>query len=38
MRRVSNAEANVQVSDKGPLDERTLAVLRRHAWERNFYD
>ena len=38
MRRVRNAEANVQVSDKGPLDERTLAVLRRHAWERNFYD
>ncbi len=38
MRRVRNAEANVQVSDKGPLDERTLAVLRRHAWDRNFYD
>ena len=38
MRRVRNAEANMQVSRKGPLDERTLAVLRRHAWARNFYD
>jgi aryl-alcohol dehydrogenase-like predicted oxidoreductase len=38
MRRVRNAEANTKVSDKGPLDERTLAVLHRHAWERNFYD
>jgi aryl-alcohol dehydrogenase-like predicted oxidoreductase len=38
MRRVRNAEANAQASDKGPLDERTLAVLRRHAWDRNFYD
>jgi len=37
MRRVRNAEANVQVSDKGPLDERTLGILRRHAWDRNFY-
>ena len=38
MRRVRNAEANMRVSEKGPLDERTLAVLRRHAWARNFYD
>jgi len=38
MRRVCNAEANTEVSEKGPLDERTLAVLRRHVWARNFYD
>jgi aryl-alcohol dehydrogenase-like predicted oxidoreductase len=38
MRRVRNAEANTGVSAKGPLDEATLAVLRRHAWARNFYD
>jgi hypothetical protein len=33
-----NAEANCAVPDKGPLPEATLAVLRRHAWDRNFYD
>jgi aryl-alcohol dehydrogenase-like predicted oxidoreductase len=38
MRRVRNAEANMRVSGKGPLDERTLAVLRRHAWARNSCD
>jgi aryl-alcohol dehydrogenase-like predicted oxidoreductase len=38
MRRVRNAEANIQVSDKGPLSEKTLDILRRHAWARNFYD
>jgi len=38
MRQVKNALANCAVPDKGPLDERTLATLRRHAWEKNFYD
>ena len=38
MRRVRNAEANARVSEKGPLDARTVDVLRRHTWERNFYD
>jgi aryl-alcohol dehydrogenase-like predicted oxidoreductase len=38
MRSLRNAEANCAVPDKGPLPEETLAVLRRHAWERNFYD
>jgi aryl-alcohol dehydrogenase-like predicted oxidoreductase len=38
MRRVKNALANCAASGKGPLDERTLAILRRHAWEKNFYD
>ena len=37
MRRVANAESNAAASDKGPLSEQTLAVLRRHAWDRNFY-
>jgi aryl-alcohol dehydrogenase-like predicted oxidoreductase len=38
MRTVRNVERNAAVSDKGPLDEATLDILRRHAWDRNFYD
>ncbi|HEX8985110.1 MAG TPA: aldo/keto reductase [Bryobacteraceae bacterium] len=38
MRRVKNALTNCAVSEKGPLDPATLAILRRHAWEKNFYD
>jgi aryl-alcohol dehydrogenase-like predicted oxidoreductase len=38
MRSLRNAEANCAVPDKGPLPAETLAVLRRHAWDRNFYD
>jgi aryl-alcohol dehydrogenase-like predicted oxidoreductase len=38
MRRVRNAETNAAVSDKGPLSKEELAILRRHAWNRNFYD
>ncbi len=37
MRKVRNVEANCAVSDQGPLDERVLQILRRHAWNRNFY-
>ena len=37
MRKVRHVEANLAVSDKGPLDERVLAILRNHAWEKNFY-
>jgi aryl-alcohol dehydrogenase-like predicted oxidoreductase len=37
MRRVSSVEANCGVSDKGPLDQPTLAKVRRHAWDKNFY-
>ncbi len=37
MRKVRNAQANVALSDRGGLDSRVLDVLRRHAWERNFY-
>jgi aryl-alcohol dehydrogenase-like predicted oxidoreductase len=38
MRTVKNAMANCAVPDKGPLDRQALAILRRHAWNRNFYD
>ncbi len=38
MRRRRNVQANAAVSDKGPLPQETLAVLKRHRWERNFYD
>lgn len=37
MRSVRNAKANCAASDKGPLDRRTLEILKRHAWDRNFY-
>jgi aryl-alcohol dehydrogenase-like predicted oxidoreductase len=38
MRSLKNAEANCAVPDQGPLPPETLAILRRHAWDRNFYD
>jgi len=38
MRSLRNAEANCAVPDKGPLPQETLAILRSHAWDRNFYD
>jgi aryl-alcohol dehydrogenase-like predicted oxidoreductase len=38
MRSRRNAEANCAVPDKGPLPPDVLAKLKRHAWERNFYD
>jgi len=38
MRSLRSVEANCAVPDKGPLPPETLAVLRRHAWDRNFYD
>jgi aryl-alcohol dehydrogenase-like predicted oxidoreductase len=37
MRTVRHVESNLAVSDTGPLDEATLAILRRHAWDKNFY-
>ena len=37
MRTVRNVERNAAVSDKGPLDDATLKILKRHAWDRNFY-
>lgn len=37
MRRVRNVEANMAVSDRGRLSPRILDILRRHAWDKNFY-
>ncbi len=37
MRRVRNVEANIAVSGRGPLPPATLAVLKRHAWAKNYY-
>jgi len=37
MRRVRNVEANMAVSARGALPAQTLDVLRRHAWDKNFY-
>jgi aryl-alcohol dehydrogenase-like predicted oxidoreductase len=37
MRTVRNVERNAYASDKGPLDAGTIGVLKRHAWEKNFY-
>jgi aryl-alcohol dehydrogenase-like predicted oxidoreductase len=38
MRSIRNVEANCALSDKGPLDKETLEVLKRHVWEKNFYE
>jgi aryl-alcohol dehydrogenase-like predicted oxidoreductase len=37
MRTVRHVESNLAVSDTGPLDAPTLAILRRHTWDKNFY-
>ena len=37
MRSVRNVERNVAVSGMPPLSPEQLDVLRRHRWERNFY-
>jgi aryl-alcohol dehydrogenase-like predicted oxidoreductase len=37
MRSISSVEGNVLASGQGPLPEATLAILRRHAWNRNYY-
>jgi aryl-alcohol dehydrogenase-like predicted oxidoreductase len=38
MRRVSTVESSCRASDAGPLNESTLAIIKRHAWDRNFYE
>jgi aryl-alcohol dehydrogenase-like predicted oxidoreductase len=38
MRSTASVEANVTAIGQGPLPARTLALLRRHAWARNFYE
>lgn len=37
MRKVKNVEQNCRVSDQGPLPAPVLQMLKKHAWDRNFY-
>lgn len=37
MRKIQNVEMNMALSGKGALDDATLQILRRHAWDKNFY-
>jgi aryl-alcohol dehydrogenase-like predicted oxidoreductase len=37
MRTRANVEFNCTIPGKGALPEKVLAVLRKHAWEKNFY-
>jgi len=37
MRSVSSVSGNVVASGQGPLPPEVIAILRRHAWNRNFY-
>lgn len=38
MRSVRNVERNAAVSDKGALEPDLLQLLKRHAWQKNFYN
>ncbi|HEX9012124.1 MAG TPA: aldo/keto reductase, partial [Anaerolineaceae bacterium] len=38
MRTIRHAESNTALSDEGPLPAGMLATLKRHAWDRNFYE
>jgi aryl-alcohol dehydrogenase-like predicted oxidoreductase len=37
MRSIASVTGNVQASGQGPLPSDMLDILRRHAWDRNFY-
>ena len=37
MRSRRHVESNAALSNLGPLPDATLATLKRHAWDRNFY-
>ena len=37
MRKIRNVEQNMAVSEKGPLPAQILEILKRHAWDKNFY-
>ncbi|MGA2712046.1 MAG: aldo/keto reductase [Bryobacteraceae bacterium] len=37
MRSKSSVEANAMASGQGPLPPAMLEILRRHAWDRNYY-
>jgi aryl-alcohol dehydrogenase-like predicted oxidoreductase len=38
MRRVATVESSCRAASAGKLDAETLAMLKRHAWDRNFYE
>ena len=38
MRRVETVESSCRAASSGMLDSNTLAILKRHAWNRNFYE
>ena len=38
MRSVTSVDANSTVPGQGPLPPHALEILRRHAWNRNFYE
>ena len=38
MRRVATVESSCGVSAKGPLPTDVMAILRKHAWNKNYYD
>lgn len=37
MRRISTVESSGRVSDQGPLSPDVMAILKKHAWYRSFY-
>jgi aryl-alcohol dehydrogenase-like predicted oxidoreductase len=37
MRRVSTVESSSRAAGAGPLEAKTIGILRRHVWNRNFY-
>jgi hypothetical protein len=38
MRRIATVESSCAVPAAGPLPENVLAILKKHAWDRNFYE
>ncbi len=38
MRRVETVESSCRAASAGMLDTKTLAILKDHAWNRNFYE
>jgi aryl-alcohol dehydrogenase-like predicted oxidoreductase len=38
MRMRANVDFNCSIPGKGPLPDKVIAILRKHAWARNFYD
>jgi aryl-alcohol dehydrogenase-like predicted oxidoreductase len=38
MRSRASVEFNCSIPGRGPLPEKVIAILRKHAWQHNFYD